>query len=85
MPGDEIADALRSLWGGSAPATWNRNRAAVVSWLNWCAVKKRWPAPQLPPDTERRKENNDATRALPRARVERLLTRRDIPLREKTL
>ena len=85
MPGDEIAAALRRLWGGSAPATWNRNRAAVVSWLSWCAQKKRWPAPQLPPDAERRKENNDATRALPRGRVERLLSRRDIPLREKTL
>jgi integrase len=56
-----------------------------VSWLNWCAQKKRWPAPQLPPDAERRKENNDATRALPRGRVERLLSRRDVPLREKTL
>jgi integrase len=85
VPGDEIAVALRSLWGGCAPATWNRNRAAVVSWLTWCAVKKRWPAPQLPPDAERRKENNDATRALPRTRVERLLSRRDVPLREKTL
>jgi len=85
VPGDEIAGALRSLWGGCAPATWNRNRAAVVSWLNWCAQKKRWPAPQLPPEDERRKENNDATRALPRGRVERLLSRRDVPLREKTL
>jgi integrase len=85
VPGDEIAAALRRLWGASAPATWNRNRAAVVSWLNWCAGKKRWPASQLPPDAERRKESNDATRALPRARVERLLSRRDIPLREKTL
>ena len=85
MPGDEIAAALRRLWDGCAPATWNRNRAAAVSWLNWCAQKKRWAAPQLPPDAERRKENNDATRALPRARVERLLSRRDIPLREKTL
>jgi hypothetical protein len=73
VPGDEIAGALRRLWGESAPATWNRNRAAVVSWLTWCAAKKRWPAPQLPPDAERRRENNDATRALPRARVERLL------------
>jgi integrase len=54
-----------------------------VSWLNWCAEKKRWPAPQLPPDAERRKEHADATRALPR--VERLLSRRDIPLRGKTL
>ena len=85
VPGDELADALRGLWGESAPATWNRNRAAVASWLNWCAQKKRWPAPQLPPDAERRKENSDATRALPRARVERLLSRRDVPLREKTL
>ena len=85
VPGDENAAAPRRLWGASAPATWNRNRAAVVSLLTWCAVKKRWPAPQLPPDAERRKENNDATRALPRGRVERLLSRRDIPLREKTL
>jgi integrase len=85
VPGDKIADALRSLWGESAPATWNRNRAAAASWLNWCAQKKRWAAPQLPPDAERRKESSDATRALPRARVERLLSRRDVPLREKTL
>ena len=56
-----------------------------MSWLAWCAAKKRWAAPQLPADAERRKENNDATRALPRARVERLLSRRDVPLREKAL
>ncbi|GLY76067.1 hypothetical protein [Actinoallomurus iriomotensis] len=37
----EIGDALVALWGGCAPATWNRNRAAVSSWLTWCAVKKR--------------------------------------------
>ncbi len=85
VTGDEVAAALRRLWGSRAPATWNRNRAAVVSWLNWCASRKRWPAPQLPGDAERRKEHSDATRALPRGRVERLLSRRDIPLREKTL
>ena len=86
VPGDEIAAALGRLWGGRAPATWNRNRAAVVSWLTWCASRKRWPTPQLPGDAERRKEHSDATRALsPRARIERLLSRRDIPLREKTL
>ena len=38
VPGDEIADALRSLWGGCAPATWNRNRAAVVSWRTGAPV-----------------------------------------------
>jgi integrase len=85
VPGEEIAAALRRLWGDRAPATWNRNRAAVVSWLNWCASRKRWPTPQLPGDAERRTEHSDRTRALPRARIERLLSRRDIPLREKTL
>jgi integrase len=85
VTGEEIAAALRRLWSDRAPATWNRNRAAVVSWLNWCASRKRWPAPQLPGDAERRKEHSDTTRALPRARIERLLSRRDIPLREKTL
>jgi hypothetical protein len=85
VPGEEVAAALRRLWGKRAPARWNRNRAAVVSWLTWCATKKRWPAPQLPGDAERRKEHSDATRALPRAHIERLLSRRDIPLREKTL
>jgi hypothetical protein len=48
VPGDEIAAALRRLWGKRAPSTWNRNRAAVVSRLNWCADRKRWPTPQLP-------------------------------------
>ncbi len=85
VPGDEVAAALRRLWGNRAPATWTCNRAAVVSWLTWCADRKRWPAPQLPGDAERRKEHSDQTRALPRARIERLLSRRDIPLREKTL
>ena len=39
----------------------------------------------LPPDAERRKESNDATRALPCRRVGLLLSRRDVPLRERTL
>ena len=41
VPGDEIAAVLCRLWGERAPSTWNRNRAAVVSWLNWCADRKR--------------------------------------------
>ena len=56
-----------------------------MSWLTWCASRKRWSAPQLPGDAERRTEHGDRTRALLRARIERLLSRRDIPPREKTL
>jgi hypothetical protein len=35
------------------PATWNRNRAAVGSWLAWCADKQNWAAPALPASVER--------------------------------
>ncbi|ROO86388.1 site-specific recombinase XerD [Actinocorallia herbida] len=81
----EIGEALTALWGGCAPATWNRNRAAVSSWLTWCASKKRWAAPSIPADAERRRENVDHTKAVAKTRLERLLSRRDIPLRDKTL
>ncbi|WP_345574019.1 hypothetical protein [Nonomuraea rosea] len=37
----EIGAALAELWGASAPAMWNRNRAAITSWLSWCRTKKR--------------------------------------------
>src|SRR5216683_6061189 len=53
-------------------------------WLTWYQAKKRWPAPR-PPDCERRQENPDETKAVPRTAVQRLLSRRDILLREKTL
>jgi len=48
VSGDEIAAALRHRWGHRALATWNRNREAVLSWLTWCASRKRWPAPSYP-------------------------------------
>ncbi|WP_240777538.1 hypothetical protein [Nonomuraea basaltis] len=38
----EIGQALGELWGASSPATWNRNRAAVASWLAWCRTKMHW-------------------------------------------
>ena len=49
----------------------------------WYQAKKRWPAPRSPADCERRQENPDETKAVPRTAVQRLLSRRDIPLREK--
>jgi hypothetical protein len=48
---DEVGSALTQLWGGCAEATWNRNRAAISSWLTWCQAKKRWPAPSVPADS----------------------------------
>lgn len=81
----EIGGALTELWGKADPATWNRNRAAVGSWLAWCQDKKHWTAPALPATAERQRENNDDTKAVSRSRIDRLCRRRDVPLREKTL
>ncbi|MER5326559.1 tyrosine-type recombinase/integrase [Streptosporangium roseum] len=81
----EIGDALAALWGECSPATWNRNRAAVASWLTWCTAKKKWVAPSVPAEAERRREHVDHTKAVGKTKLERLLSRRDIPLRDKTL
>ena len=82
---DEVAVALTVLWGSAAASTWNRNRAAVSSWLTWCTTKAHWTAPSLPGTCERRAERRDNTRALDRDRIETICTRRDIPLRERLL
>lgn len=73
---DRAIAVLGQLWGGSAEATWNRNRAAIGSWLTWCQTRKRWPAPSVPADCERRREHPSLARAVPKAAIERLLTRR---------
>ena len=82
--GEELAGLLEQLWGQCAPAIWNRNRGAVAAWLSWCAAS-RLPAPVLPASAERRREHLNATRAVPRPAIDRALSRRDVPLREKTL
>jgi hypothetical protein len=48
-------------------------------------AKKRWPAPAVPGSCERRKEHIDATKDLANSTLERQMSRRDVPLREKTL
>ena len=84
VSGEELAGLLEQLWGQRAPATRNRNRGAVTAWLSWCAAS-RLAAPVLPASAERRREHLNATRAVPRPAIERALSRRDVPLREKTL
>jgi integrase len=81
----DIAAALWTLWGRSAPATWNRNRATVASWLTWCTTKARWQAPAVPPLCERRHETEDHTRAVTAPLIDEICRRRDIPLRERLL
>jgi len=82
---NEIGTAVTTLWGTAAPTTFNRNRAALGSWLTWCATKAKWDAPELPGTCERRKEPADNTRAVSRTKIDRMCSRRDVPLREKLL
>jgi site-specific recombinase XerD len=84
LTSDDLAAAVHDVWGESAPATWNQRRAAVGSWVAWCA-KNGYPLPELPAALERQPERLNETRALARAAIERALTRKDVPLREKTL
>jgi integrase len=84
VSGEELAGLLEQLWGQRAPATWNRNRGAVAAWLSRCTAS-RLPAPVLPASAGRRREHLNATRAVPRPAIDRALSRRDVPLREKTL
>jgi|KBSSwiStaDraftv2_1062776.scaffolds.fasta_scaffold02927_12 integrase len=85
LTGTDVGEALDALWGAAKPATWNRNRAAVGSWLTWCATRQHWTTPTVPAAVERRREHNDDTKAVSRSRIDRLCRRRDVPLREKTL
>jgi integrase len=82
---DDIGAVLEGEWGTAQGSTWNRNRAAVNAWLTWCHERQRWPAPAVPGSCERRKEHVNATKDLPKAAIERQLSRRDVSLREKTL
>jgi hypothetical protein len=75
----EIAAALTTLWGDAAPATWNRNRAVISSWLTWCEHKARWSAPTLPATCERRRQPADHTRAVDASMIDRICTRRTTP------
>ena len=82
---DEIGAAITKLWGHAKPTTWNRNRAAVGSWLAWCETKARWSAPSVPGTCEHRRESDDQTQVVDRAVIDRICTRRDISLWERLL
>jgi len=80
-----LEDATRRLWGGLAPATWNRNLASVRSFLRWANRNHgQTPAP-LELALARRREPADRTRAVPYPLLERLWSRENVALREKTL
>lgn len=81
---DEIGEALELLWGRSAANTWNARRASVLSWLGWCS-ERGYDGPQVPVWAKRLAPPDSETPARSKMAVDRLIARRDVALREKTL
>ncbi|MGH3193015.1 MAG: tyrosine-type recombinase/integrase [Streptosporangiaceae bacterium] len=80
----ELADAVQELWGHLAPRTWNRHLATVRSFLSWCR-EHGWPAGGLYLAADRKPAAADDSKAIPLHELERLWTKKDIPLRERAL
>ncbi|MFR9774033.1 hypothetical protein [Nocardia sp. SC052] len=81
---DEIGAALETLWGQAAVNTWNARRAAVAKWLSWCR-EQGWDAPAVPASAARSTPPDSETPVRSRTAIDRLIARRDVGLREKTL
>ncbi|WP_330321131.1 site-specific integrase [Streptomyces clavifer] len=81
---DEIGQALELLWGTSAVNTWNSRRAAVLSWLSWCR-ERGYDGPAVPAWAKRLAVPDSETPARSRMAIDRLIARREVHLREKTL
>jgi hypothetical protein len=80
----EIGAALESLWGSAAVNTWNARRAAVGKWLSWCA-EQGWTAPKIPATAGRSTPPDSETPVRSRTAIDRLIARREVHVREKTL
>jgi hypothetical protein len=81
---DGVGETLEPLWDRPAVNAWNARRAAVLSWLGWCSERgddgSACPAGAkrlTPPDAE--------TPVRSKMAVGRLIARREVHLREKTL
>jgi integrase/recombinase XerC/integrase/recombinase XerD len=81
---ERFAEWFAARWAHRAPSTWNVSLDAVRSAAAYWQ-RQGWLAADPSRMLERRKPRPDRSRALSRAEVEQLLTREDIPLRERTL
>lgn len=81
---DEIGEVLELLWGTAAVNTWNSRRAGVLSWLGWCR-ERGYEGPMVPAWAKRLTVPDSETPARSKMAVDRLIARREVHLREKTL
>lgn len=79
-----VRRTLVSRWDESAPTTWNARITPLQSFVGYC-VRNGWIKRDPLRGIERRREPRDETRALAYDDLEKLWSRPDVGLREKTL
>ena len=79
-----ILEVFQQRWGSAQPATWNTRITALQSFVSYCQRNK-WIDHDPMSLVVRRREPRDQTKAIPYQDLEKLWSRRDIDLREKTL
>jgi integrase len=87
-PGAGVRETLKLNWGTEAVSTWNARRASVLSWLGWCEeCGYGEPSVQGRPSGlgEAAVGSGSETPARSKVAVDRLIARREVNLREKTL
>ncbi len=72
------------MWGEASVNTRNARRAAVLSWLGWCA-ERGYDGPRVPARARRMPPPDSQTPARSKMAIDRLIARRNVHLREKTL
>ena len=80
----DVLEVFSQRWGSTQPATWNTRITALQSFVSYCQRNK-WIDHDPMSLVVRRRQPRDQTKALPYQDLEKLWSRRDINLREKTL
>ena len=80
----KVLEVFQQRWGSTQPATWNTRITALQSFVSYCQ-RNRWIDHDPMSLVVRRREPRDQTKAIPYQDLEKLWSRRDIHLREKTL
>ena len=80
----KLLDAFQERWGSAQPSTWNTRITALQSFVSYCQRNK-WIDHDPMTLVARQREPRDQTKAIPYQNLEKLWSRRDINLREKTL
>jgi len=81
---DEVATWFSARYGDRSASRWNTARSVLRSMAQWWA-KQGWETGDPFSRISYRKDPAATDRALPESRVQEILGRRDLPLRERTL